>query len=139
LNGNYQWLILFRFLNSYGLTVHISGSLNSATICTCISSYTLSTLLQVWQVLHFTTTYLSSQSFIINQQSPHSTLLPYSNLKSRFIQQNSYEFWIHMNFSRVQKILCAMLHSSIAQYHLYMAVSRENAFWLVQRNRDTSR
>jgi len=25
------------------------------------------------------------------------------------------------------------------QYHLYTAVSRENAFWLVQRNRDTSR
>jgi hypothetical protein len=25
------------------------------------------------------------------------------------------------------------------QYHLYTAVSRENAFWLVQRNTDTSR
>ena len=54
--------------------------------------------------------------------------------------------------SRAQMILCAMLHQPCTndivcnaamqhctQYHLYMAVSRENAFWLVQRNRDTSR
>jgi len=32
---------------------------------------------------------------------------------------------------------CCMQHCT--QYHLYTAVSRENAFWLVQRNRVTSR
>jgi len=35
---------------------------------------------------------------------------------------------------------CNIAHSIICtQYHLNAAVSRENAFWLVQRNRDTSR
>lgn len=90
-NGNDQWLVLLRFLNNKGLTVYISGSLHSATTCTCISSYTLSILFQVWPFLHSTPTYCPPlQNFIINQQSQHSTLLPQSNLKSWFIQQNSY-------------------------------------------------
>ena len=54
--------------------------------------------------------------------------------------------WISQNeFSRETAVLytwysvqCCMQHCTV--YHLYStAVSRENAFWLIQRNRDTSR
>jgi len=47
---------------------------------------------------------------------------------------------VRMHFPGVQMILCAMLRMQhCTQYHLYTAISRENAFWLVQQNRDTSR
>jgi len=48
-------------------------------------------------------------------------------------------FQVRWDNSRVQMVQCAMLLCSIAHYHLYTAVSRENAFCLVQQNRDTSR
>jgi hypothetical protein len=35
--------------------------------------------------------------------------------------------------------VCNAAMQRCTPYHLYTAVSQENAFWLVQRNRDTSR
>ena len=42
--------------------------------------------------------------------------------------------------SGLEKTLCKWFaQQHCTQYHLYTVVSRENAFWLFQRNRDTSR
>jgi hypothetical protein len=91
-NGKDQWLVLLRFLNGNGLTVRISGSLNYIAACTCISSYTLSTLLQVWPVLHFTPTYL-----------PPLTELHYKPAITALYTLNSYPTAIlnHGSFNKI--------------------------------------
>jgi len=59
---------------------------------------------------------------------------------------DGFSWKIIANFSKICRenssckwycVQCCM--QNCTQYHLHTAVSRENAFWLVQRNRDTSR
>jgi ABC-type phosphate transport system permease subunit len=126
--GFKSWGDYWRYISEknvfYGPGNTVSGA-QFTTFRKMFYSLTLS-----WPVGHVCPTY--KESFQVR----------WGNSIPLFLHAAIYLFrWTSQNaFSRVQMILCAMLRSMhCTQYHLYTAVSRENAFWLVQRNRYTSR
>ena len=134
------WTILFPYLLVYCLALGVMISdhaffifcagIGKLCLNVCLTSY-VKTLLYVWP---FRDQRDGCPTYKESFQVRWDNSIPLFLHASIYLEVSLFRWTSQNAFSHVQMILCAMLHAA-----LHTAVSRENTFWLVQRNRDTSR
>jgi len=86
-----------------------------------------------WPAGHICPTYKESFQVRWDNSIPLFSMMPSTLKYLSFVEP------VRMHFPAKQPCTKDIALQHCTQYHLYTAVSLENAFWLVQRNRDTSR